>query len=188
MEFNVAKTQLYFGITSGLAASNIAASGVYDQTYNNGSNDFFVCRMDTNQNYVSSTYLEESNEVNMMGLNTDLNNDVYIFSLYQSVQTSMQAVHRMFPLQSTNLGSNDKVFYKKKKNKFWSELFVCFSTYYGGSGDDYDPVGNAELNFPNCRIYTIVTSKSNNIPLISKCAQYFAHQYYSIWARTCSVG
>ncbi|HNP47938.1 MAG TPA: T9SS type A sorting domain-containing protein [Bacteroidia bacterium] len=162
MEFNVAKTQLYFGgITSGLAASNIAASGVYDQTYNNGSNDFFVCRMDTNQNYVSSTYLGgSSNEVNMMGLNTDLNNDVYIFGYTNSTNFPVSSSPNV-PLQSTNLGSNDKVF--TKINSDLSSLL--FSTYYGGSGDDYDPVGERGIKFFNCRIYTIVTSKSNNIPL-----------------------
>lgn len=39
------------------------------------------------------------------------------------------------------------------------------STYYGGAADDYDPVGERGIKFSNCRIYTIVTSRSNNIPL-----------------------
>ena len=29
-----------------------------------------------------------------------------------------------------------------------------FSTYYGGSQDDYDPVGERGIKFSNCRIYT----------------------------------
>ncbi|MBK6840678.1 MAG: hypothetical protein IPG90_22170 [Bacteroidetes bacterium] len=54
-----------------------------------------------------------------------------------------------------------KYFVKLKSDL--SELL--FSTYYGGAGDDYDPVGERGIKFYNCRIYTIVTSKSNNIPL-----------------------
>ena len=38
-------------------------------------------------------------------------------------------------------------------------------SYYGGSNDDYDPVGERGIKFSNCRIYTIVTAQSNNIPL-----------------------
>ncbi|UPT68691.1 MAG: hypothetical protein M0D57_08735 [Sphingobacteriales bacterium JAD_PAG50586_3] len=40
-----------------------------------------------------------------------------------------------------------------------------YSTYYGGAADDSDPVGERGIKFSNCRIYTIVTSRSNNIPL-----------------------
>lgn len=40
-----------------------------------------------------------------------------------------------------------------------------FSTYYGGTNDDYDPVGERGIKFNDCRIYTIVTAQSNNIPL-----------------------
>jgi len=160
MEFNTTKSQLYFGgITSGLAAANIAG-GLYTG-YNGGTNDLFVCRMDTNQNFVNSTYLGgTANEVNMMGLNTDLNNDVYIFGYTNSTNFPISAFPNT-PLQTSNLGSNDKTF--TKINSTLSTL--VFSTYYGGAGDDYDPVGERGIKFSNCRIYTIVTSKSNNIPL-----------------------
>ena len=30
---------------------------------------------------------------------------------------------------------------------------------------DYDPVGERGIKFSNCRIYTVVTSLSNNVPL-----------------------
>ena len=162
MEFNTLQTQLYFGgITTGLASTNISASGTFDNSYNGGSNDFFVCRMDTDQNFVASTYLGGgANEVNMMGLNTDLNNDVYIFGYTNSTDFPMSAFPNT-PLQSSNQGNNDKTF--SKLNSTLSTL--NFSTYYGGTGDDYDPVGERGIKFSNCRIYTIVTSKSNNIPL-----------------------
>ncbi|HKR06926.1 MAG TPA: SBBP repeat-containing protein, partial [Bacteroidia bacterium] len=162
MEFNTTKNQLYFGgITNGLVAANIGHVGVYDSTYNAGTNDFFVCRMDTNQNFVAATYLGGSlNEVNMMGLNTDLNNDVYVFGYTNSTNFPVSALPNT-PLQTSNLGQNDKVFLKL--NSTLSTL--VFSTYYGGSNDDYDPVGERGIKFSNCRIYTIVTSISNNIPL-----------------------
>ncbi|MFN8164705.1 MAG: T9SS type A sorting domain-containing protein [Bacteroidia bacterium] len=162
MEFNTTKSELYFGgTTSGLASANISASGVYDNTYNNGTNDFFVCRMDTAQSFISSTYIGgSSNEVNMMGLNTDQNNDVFVFGYTNSTNFPVTS-NPNTPLQSSNQGNNDKVFFKLSS----SLASLMFSTYYGGSGDDYDPVGERGIKFSNCRIYTIVTSKSNNIPL-----------------------
>ncbi len=162
MDFNVNKDELYFGgITSGLAASNISANSVYDNQYNNGTNDFYVCRMDIDQNFLAATYLGGSaNEVNMMGLNVDLNNDVYIFGYTNSTNFPTSTAPSV-PLQTTNNGSNDKTF-----SKLSSDLStLMFSTYFGGSGDDYDPVGERGIKFSNCRIYTIVTSESNNLPL-----------------------
>ena len=54
------------------------------------------------------------------------------------------------PLQTTNLGSNDKTFYQ---DQFRSFITLVFSTYYGSSNDDYDPVGERGIKFSNCRIY-----------------------------------
>ncbi|MBS1582814.1 MAG: SBBP repeat-containing protein, partial [Bacteroidetes bacterium] len=161
MEFNTAKDQIYFGgVTSGLAASNVSASGAYDNTQN-GSNDFYVCRMGIDQTFVKSTYLGgTNNEVNMMGLNTDQNNDVYVFGYTNSTNFPVTATPNT-ALQSTNQGSNDKTF-----TKLSADLSsLLFSTYYGGTQDDYDPVGERGIKFSNCRIYTIVTSRSTNLPL-----------------------
>ncbi|MBK7383201.1 MAG: SprB repeat-containing protein [Flavobacteriales bacterium] len=96
----------------------------------------------------------------MMGLNTDLNNDVYVFGYTNSTNFPVSSSPNT-PLQSTNQGNNDKVFLKL--NSALSAL--NFSTYYGGAADDYDPVGERGIKFSNCRIYTIVTAQSNNIPL-----------------------
>ncbi|MCX6292579.1 MAG: SBBP repeat-containing protein, partial [Bacteroidetes bacterium] len=165
MEFNTTKTQIYFGgITSGLASANISASGTFDATYNSGTNDFFVTRMDTNQNFVASTYLGgSSNEVNMMGLNLDLNNDVYIFGYSNSnnFPVSADALQSLLNTNGSSSSNNDKTF-----TKLSSDLSTLqYSTYYGGTSDDYDPVGERGIKFSNCRIYTIVTAQSNNIPL-----------------------
>ncbi|MCC6578587.1 MAG: SBBP repeat-containing protein, partial [Flavobacteriales bacterium] len=161
MEFNTARTGLYFGgVTSGLAAANISGSGVFDNSHN-GSNDFYVCRMDIDQTFVGATYLGGSNnEVNMMGLNVDLNDDVYIFGYSNSTNFPISSTPNV-PLQNSNQGNNDKTF-----SKLESDLSaLIFSTYYGGTADDYDPVGERGIKFSNCRIYTIVTARSNNIPL-----------------------
>ncbi|MBP6573211.1 MAG: hypothetical protein KA230_02070 [Flavobacteriales bacterium] len=161
MEFNATKTELYFGgVTEGLNSANVSASGVFDNSHN-GNNDFYVARMDIDQNFLDGTYVGgTSNEVNMMGLNVDLNNDVYVFGYTSSTNFPVSASPNV-PLQTTNNGSNDKVFFKLESDLSALE----FSTYYGGTNDDYDPVGERGIKFSNCRIYTIVTAQSNNIPL-----------------------
>ncbi|MFZ1691748.1 MAG: SBBP repeat-containing protein, partial [Flavobacteriales bacterium] len=160
MEFNTAKDELFFGgVTSGLNSANIT-TGAYD-TSHNGSNDFYVGRMTINQNFITGTYVGGSgDEVNMMGLNTDQNNDVFVFGYSGSSNFPMSTSPNV-PLQTTNQGNRDKVFFKLKSALNQLE----FSTYYGGSADDYDPVGERGIKFSNCRIYTIVTAQSNNIPL-----------------------
>jgi hypothetical protein len=169
MEFNTLRNRLYFGgITSGLESpSNIPASGVYDNSHNGGTNDFFVACMDTSQTFVASTYIGGSgNEVNMMGLNVDLNNDVYVFGYSNSTNFPVTADALQSRLNNTSSNGsdpdNDKVFFKLPSDLKAGPLY---STYYGGSADDYDPVGERGIKFSNCRIYTIVTAKSNNIPL-----------------------
>ncbi|MBP6574924.1 MAG: hypothetical protein KA230_10770, partial [Flavobacteriales bacterium] len=132
MEFNTTKTELYFGgVTGGLNSANI--SGGFD-TGHNGSNDFYVGRMDIDQNFLNGTYIGgTANEVNMMGLNTDQNNDVYVFGYTNSSNFPVSASPNV-PLQSTNQGSNDKVFLKLESDLSALE----FSSYYGGTNDDYD--------------------------------------------------
>ncbi|TXI77581.1 MAG: hypothetical protein E6Q44_13365, partial [Flavobacteriales bacterium] len=162
MSMSTNGSEFYFGgITSGAASSNISTSGVHDNSYNGGTNDLFVARMSTNQAFLGGTYIGGSaNEVNMMGLNTDQNNDVYVFGYTNSTDFPVSVAPNT-PLQSTSGGSNDKVFLKLKNDL----SSLIHSTYYGGAGDDYDPVGERGIKFSNCRIYTIVTSLSNNIPL-----------------------
>ncbi|MBK8949184.1 MAG: SBBP repeat-containing protein [Flavobacteriales bacterium] len=161
MEFNTARTELYFGgVTTGLAGANISGSGVFDSSHN-GSNDFYACRMGIDQTFMGATYLGGSgNEVNMMGLNVDQNNDVYVFGYTNSTNFPVSSSPNV-PLQTTNQGSNDKTFSKLEHDL----SALLFSTYYGGSADDYDPVGERGIKFSNCRIYTIVTARSNTIPL-----------------------
>jgi hypothetical protein len=161
MEFNTTRQELYFGgFTSGLNTANLSA-GAYDITYNGGTNDFFVGRMDIDQNFQGGTYVGGSlNEENMMGLNVDENNDVYVFGYTNSTNFPVSTAPNV-PLQASNAGSRDKVFMKLESDLSALE----FSTYYGGANDDYDPVGQRGIKFSNCRIYTIVTATSPTIPL-----------------------
>jgi gliding motility-associated-like protein len=161
MEMNANQTAFYFGgMTQGLAASNISSSGVYDNSQN-GSRDFYIAKMALDQTFAYSTYVgSTADEDNMMGLNVDANDDVYIFGYTYATGTLFPTAGN--PLQSSMAGgSRDKVFFKLK-----TDLSVLnYSTYYGGSADDSDPVGQRGIKFSNCRIYTIVTAESNNIPL-----------------------
>lgn len=161
MEFNRTQDTLYFGgLTTGLNSSNIS-SDAYDNSANGGV-DFFVTKMGIDQGFKAGTYLGgTSSEDNMMGLNTDENNDVYIFGYTPSTNFPVTSD----ALQSTNRGGqtrgSDKTF-----TKLSADLKTLkFSTYYGGTRDDYDPVGERGIKFSNCRIYTVVTSTSNDIPL-----------------------
>ncbi|MCB0790429.1 MAG: hypothetical protein KDB97_01585, partial [Flavobacteriales bacterium] len=160
MSFNTDRSEIYFGgVTEGLNSANIT-TGSYD-TSHNGSNDFYVARMGIDQTFIAGTYIGGSgNEVNMMGLNTDQNNDVFIFGYTGSTNFPTSSAPNV-PLQTGNQGNNDKVFLKLEHDL----SALLFSTYFGGSQDDYDPVGERGIKFSNCRIYTIVTSESNNLPL-----------------------
>ena len=157
MEFNTLKNKLVFGgLTTGLAASNVSA-GVIQTAYGGGTNDFFVGSIDTNQTFNWGTYFGGSgNEVNMMGLNLDLNNDVYIFGYTNGTFATTAGA-----FESTKPGGNDKVFSKISANG----TSLLYSTYYGTSGNETDPVGERGIKFSDCRIYTIVTSDNNALPL-----------------------
>ncbi|MFZ1609965.1 MAG: SprB repeat-containing protein, partial [Chitinophagales bacterium] len=161
MEFNGDGSELIFGgITNGLHASNISASGVYDNSYNGGTNDLFIVNMDTSQTFNYATYIGGSgNEVNMMGMNVDDNNDVFVFGYTDSNSPSLTATFGA--LQTTNFGINDKIFLKLSADL----SALIYLTYYGGSGNDYDPIGQRGIKTSNCRIYTIITAQSKDIPL-----------------------
>ena len=159
MELNTTENSIYLGgITTGLASSNISSSNVFQPNIL-GNTDFFVAKMDTNQNFDKATYLGAGGEANMMGLNTDLNNNVYILGYTQSTFFPVTAT----ALQSTNLtGGLD--------NETFTELSagldtLVYSTYYGGSVDDYDPIGERGIKFFNCRVFTVFTSESDDVPL-----------------------
>ncbi len=158
MEFNAAGDKIYFGgLTSGLNSSNISSSGVYSSSISGGT-DMFICRMATDQTFDFATYLGgSSNEDNMMGLKLDANENVFVFGYTPSTNFPVTAD----ALQMTNNGYSDKTF--SKLNSTLSSLL--YSTYYGGSKEDYDPIGQRGIQIMDCKTYSVVTSESNNIPL-----------------------
>ncbi len=169
LEFNIAKDSIYFGgVTSGLATTNVSGAGItYDDSYNGGNHDLFVCRTALDQTFDKGTYVGGSgDEVNMMGLNVDLNNDVYVLGYTNSYSKGPNVA---FPttanaIQTNNYTTNGN--FDATFTKLSSDLkTIIYSTYYGGTGDEYDPLGERGIKFYNCRIYTVITAYSNDIPL-----------------------
>ncbi len=146
------------GITSGLSSANITA-GAYDQTYGGGAHDLFVAQMPlsgastTWGSYIGGT----GDEINLMGLNRDLNDDIYILGYTNS--TNYPTLSN--PVQSGNMGGYDAIF--TKMNSTGSTL--SYSTYLGGTSDENDPIGQRGIQFSNCRTYLAATMSSTNIPL-----------------------
>ncbi len=159
MEVTQADTNLIIaGITSGLNASNITA-GVVQSTYGGGSFDLFVSMISKSGIATNwGTYYGGSGtETNMMGLNMDDNDDIYFLG-YSSSTNYPTASN---PLQNTRFGSNDAVFTKLNS----TGTTTMYSTYFGGTADDNDPIGQRGILFKNCRIYLSVTAASNDMPL-----------------------
>ena len=163
-EVNTSKNQIFIGgLTSGMTLGVNITSGTYQTT--SGGTDFFVANLPTSGaatnwgTYVGGT---TGGAVNMMGLNVDLNNDVYV--LGYTTSKSFPAVD--FPIQSaTEDGSKeDAVFFKLTGS---NGATLQYSTYLGGNGDDKsdDPVGERGIRFNNCRIYLAITTYSPNFPL-----------------------
>lgn len=159
MELNRADTNLIIaGITTGLNASNITA-GVIQTVYGGGNNDLFVAMISKTGSMTNwGTYYGGAlDEDNMMGLNTDENDDIYFLGYTNSTNYAVTGN----PLQSTNFGGIDAVFTKINS----TGTTKIYSTYYGGTSDDDDPLGQRGILFNDCRIYLSITSSSNNIPL-----------------------
>lgn len=160
MQMNQAQTQMVIGgTTQGLAASNLIP-GSYDLTYNGGTNDLFIASVPVSGASTTwGTYFGGSaDEVNMMGLNLDQNDDVYVlgYTLSKNIITTGN------PVQSNTYDAvnNDAIFIKLNANG----QSLQYSTYLGGTFDEYDPVGERGIRFSNCRIYLAITSGSNNFP------------------------
>jgi hypothetical protein len=161
MELNPSDTNLTIaGITSGLAALNITA-GAAQTTYGGGTMDLFVAKISLTGKVTNwGTYFGGSGtETNMMGLNIDDNDDIYFLGYTASTDYPIPAGCN--PLQSNNYGANDAVFTKLSS----TGATIIYSTYYGGTADDNDPLGQRGILFNDCRAYLSVTAASNNVPL-----------------------
>ncbi len=163
MEFNQQQTSFVIGgLTSSLASANIIA-GSYDVTYNGGASDFFVCALPVSAASTTwGTYFGGSvDETNMMGLNLDQNNDVYVLGYSTSKNIPVPAGN--FPVQDATYDAtnSDGIFFKIHGDG----TALDYSSYLGGTSSDYDPIGQKGIKFANCRIYLAMTSESNNFPL-----------------------
>ncbi|HNQ61986.1 MAG TPA: SprB repeat-containing protein, partial [Bacteroidia bacterium] len=158
MDFNAAKDKIYFGgLSNGLNSSNVSSSGVYSSSIAGGM-DYFICRMTTNQVFELGTYLGGSGtEENLMGLKLDANDDVFVFGYSSSSNFPVTAD----ALQGTNNGNSDKTFSKLSSNLATLE----YSTFVGGSDEEYDPIGERGIQMLGCKTYTIISAESDDIPL-----------------------
>jgi hypothetical protein len=146
------------GITGGMSSANILGTP-YKSTMVAGDTDLFIIRMPlTLASTTWGTYLGGTGvESNMMGLTTDLNNDVY--ALGYTLSTNFPTAAN--PVQSTNFGGSDATFSKLSANG----QTLLYSTYLGGATADSDPVGNDGIKFRNCRTYLAITAASPDFPL-----------------------
>ena len=93
----------------------------------NGAHDLFASQMPlSGASTIWGTYLGGSgDEINLMGLNRDLNDDIYI--LGYSSSTNYPCVSN--PVQNSNFGGFDAVFSKVSS----TGSTLLYSTYLGGS-------------------------------------------------------
>ena len=169
MELNQQKTQVVIGgLTSGLAAANISA-GAYQTTYPGSSNrDFFIASLPVAATSTTwGTYFggnANNGADNMMGLNIDQNNDVFILGYTNSKFTPTTIPAAGNPLQTSayDAANYDAIFFKLSGSTGDTLLYY---TYLGGRSNEEDPTGERGIKFNNCRIYLAITSESNDFPL-----------------------
>ena len=160
MELNTNGSNLVLGgTTTGMASYNITTPVTYG-----GNGDFFVASVQSSGAATNwgTYYGGNKEEYNMMGLNIDQNNDIYVLAY-----TYSKNIHATdYPVQdsSYNTSTSDRqaIFFKLTGS---TGDTVLYSTYLGGGGDDYDPIGERGIKFSNCRIYLCMTAASNDFPL-----------------------
>lgn len=162
METNKNKTQIIIGgrALGNLATANIT-SGAFQTTHGGGTADFYVASIPyTGASTTWGTYYGgNGNESNMMGLNLDQNNDVYVLGY----TTSKNITAFDNPLQSSTYDNtnSDAIFFKLNS----TGTSRLYATYLGGTEDETDPIGQRGIKFADCRIYLPITTYSNNFPL-----------------------
>jgi len=170
MEVNQQKTKFVIGgMTTGLNATTNLPTVAYQTTYPNGGQDFFIASLPVAGNTTTwGTYFGgagNNGTDNMMGLNIDENNDVYILGYTNSKFTPAATPGIVYnPVQNDAYDANnyDALFFKLSGATGDSLLFY---TFLGGKSNEEDPTGERGIKFNNCRIYLAITSESNDFPL-----------------------
>ncbi len=169
MEVNQQKSQLVIGgTTSGLSDANLSA-GAFNTSYPGSPNkNFFVASLPVNGGPTTwGTYFGgngDNGSDNMMGLNVDENNDVYVLGYTNSKFSPATIPPTDNPVQDSSYDpiNYDAIFFKLSGSTGDSLLYF---TYLGGQGDESDPAGERGIKFNNCRIYLAITSQSSDFPL-----------------------
>ncbi|MEI6312288.1 MAG: Ig-like domain-containing protein [Bacteroidota bacterium] len=145
------------GFTTGAATACIT-TGSFQTTYR-GNTDLYVGKLASDgASLLAGTYVGGTGtEVNMMGINVSDLGDVYALGYTNStdMDTTFDAV------QPTNFGGNDAVFFKISADL----TTMKYLTYWGGTNEEYDPVGYDGIKFSTCKIYTALTVASRNAPM-----------------------
>jgi hypothetical protein len=163
MEFNQQETSFVIGGTTSSLSSINTTAGSYHPAYFGGSSDFFVCELPLSAATTTwGTYFGGSlEETNLMGLNLDQNNDVYLLGYSYSKDIPTPAID--YPVQNSSYDTkySDAIFFKIHGDG----TTLDYATYLGGDTSDYDPIGQKGIKFANCRIYLAITSESPDFPL-----------------------
>ena len=145
------------GFTTGAAATCITTGSF--QTIYRGNTDLYVGKLAGNgATLIAGTYVGGTGtEVNMMGINISDLGDVYALGYTNSpdMDTTFDAV------QPTNFGGNDAVFFKISSDL----TSMKYLTYWGGTNEEFDPIGYDGIKFSTCKIYTALTVASQNAPM-----------------------
>lgn len=136
-------------ITGYSASSGLATSGAY-QTTLAGADDGVIAKFNKNGNRIWSTYFGGSGRENSYAIVVDLKGDVFI----SGWTSSNSGIASSGSFQSSYNGANDAFIAKFDKNgkNYWS-------TYYGGSGQDW---GNGLALGDSGRIYVTGFTESNS--------------------------
>jgi hypothetical protein len=156
---------LVTGVTSSLSAANITA-GAFQTAHTNpgNTNNYFVAKLPLSGASITwGTYVGGGAAQNVMGINSDANNDVYILGYNRDISATLGAGPN--PVQAANLtvpsATPTATFSKLSANG----ASLLYSTFLGGVSGANDPIGNNGIKFANCRIYLAISSADQDFPL-----------------------
>jgi len=151
---------IYFGgITNGIDPASISANAY--QTNFAGNVDVYIGKLrNDGSTILAGTYVGgASSESPLMGLNIDAFGNVYGLAYTTSDSTTLHTTTDA--LQKNKAGSSDAIFFKLNDNL----TTMKYLSYWGGLGNDRDPVGYDGIKFSDCKAYTALTTESNDAPM-----------------------
>ncbi|MFN7996373.1 MAG: SBBP repeat-containing protein [Bryobacteraceae bacterium] len=143
-----------FFITGGTDSIDLPLSG--SESANSGGRDAFVAEFDRSNNLVFSSYLGGAGMDWGMGVAVDGNSNIYVAGVTDS--TDFPTLN---PIQAANGGGRDAFVAQFSSG---DGVFLNYSSYLGGSGDDYAYGVAADFNF---NMYVTGQTGSPNFPVVN---------------------